>query len=121
MFPHELVRFSDGENEVRITVLSPESADLWEAEIVVQSMFVRGTTLLMLYPSKLEAWARALERLAAGEDATWMESGNGPTVRIFLEGGYDCPDVEIEDESSSMVTVRVPIALEGDWIADHQA
>jgi hypothetical protein len=27
----------------------------------------------------------------------------------------------VEDESISMVTVRVPIALEEGWIADHQA
>ncbi|MBG0568017.1 hypothetical protein [Actinoplanes aureus] len=43
MFPFELVRLSDGENEVRITVLSAESADLWEAEITVQSMFIKAT------------------------------------------------------------------------------
>ncbi|BBH70011.1 hypothetical protein ACTI_66960 [Actinoplanes sp. OR16] len=120
MFPYELVELTDGENAVRITVRSAESAELWEAEITVQSMFVTGSALLMLYPSKLQEWAKALDRLAAGEDATWMESGNGPTVRIRLDGGYDCPEAEVEDESSSMVTVRVPIALEGDWVADHR-
>jgi len=77
LFPYELVRLADGENEVRITVLSPEGADLWEAEITVQSMFVTGSTLLMLFPSKPRSWAQALDRPAAGEDATWMESGNG--------------------------------------------
>jgi hypothetical protein len=121
MFPYELVRLSDDGNEVRITVLSAASASLWEAEISVRSTFVKGRTLLMLFPSKLKSWAQALERLAAGEDVTWMESGNGPTVRIRLDGEYDCPDVEVEDESLSMVTVRVPIALEGDWVGDHQA
>ncbi|MFF0374010.1 DUF5959 family protein [Actinoplanes missouriensis] len=120
LFPYELVGLSDGENEVRIVVLAAESADLWEAEITVRSMFVKGSTLLMLFPSKLRAWGEALDGLAAGSDVTWMESGNGPTVRVRLDGGYDCPEVEVEDESSSMVTVRVPIALEGDWVAEHK-
>ena len=120
LFPYELVRLSDGENELRITVLAPESADRWEAEIAVQRLFGPGSTRLMVYPSKRHSWARALGRLAVGEDVTWMASGNGPTVRVRLDGGYDCPEIEVEDESSSMVTVRVPIALEGDWIADHQ-
>ena len=121
MFPYELVRLSDGENEVRITIVSAESTDMWEAEITVRSMFVEGSTLLMLYPAKLRSWARALDSLAAGEDVTWMESSNGPTIRIRLDGTYDCQEVEVEDESISMVTVRVPIALEDDWVADHRA
>jgi hypothetical protein len=120
MFPYELVRLSDEENEVRITILSAESADLWEAEISVRSKFVNGSTLLMLFPSKLTSWAQALESLAAGTDVAWMESGNGPTVRVRLDGGYECPEIEVEDESNSMVTVRVPVALEGDWVGDHQ-
>ncbi|GLY01349.1 MULTISPECIES: DUF5959 family protein [Actinoplanes] len=121
MFPYELIRLSDDENEVVVTVLAAESPTLWEAEIAVRSMFVSGRTLLMLFPSKFEEWAAALDRLAAGEDIAWMARHNGPTIRVFLDGARDCPDVEVDDESLSMVTVRIPIALEGDWIGDHRA
>lgn len=121
MFPFELVRLTDEENEVRITVLAPMEADMWEARIEVTSLFVKGSTLLVLYGSKLEAWARALDSLADGEDIAWMADSRGPTVAIELEGERDCPDVIVEDETISMVTVRVPIALEGEWINDHRA
>lgn len=50
-----------------------------------------------------------------------MADSNGPTVTIELDGEAGCPEVVVEDESISMVTVRVPVALEGDWINDHQA
>ncbi|MER8044801.1 DUF5959 family protein [Streptomyces sp. NPDC094032] len=120
MFPFELVHLTDEENVVRITVLEPMGDDMWEAEIEVTSLFVKGKTLLVLFSSKLDAWAEALKSLAEGQDIVWMSEHNGPTVRIELEGGNDCPDVIVEDETISMVTVRVPIALEGDWITDHK-
>ncbi|MET7642795.1 DUF5959 family protein [Streptomyces sp. NPDC005426] len=120
MLPFELVRLTDDENEVRITVLSAIDSAFWEAEIVVTSLFVKGSTLLVLSRAKLEAWDRALERMALGEDVTWMEPDRGPTVSVQMEGERDCPEVVVEDESISMVTVRIPIALEEGWIADHQ-
>ncbi|MEU8965540.1 DUF5959 family protein [Streptomyces sp. NPDC048491] len=35
-------------------------------------------------------------------------------------GEHDCPEVVVEDESGSMVTVRVPLVPLDDWIADHR-
>ncbi|MFG2912333.1 DUF5959 family protein [Kitasatospora sp. NPDC048298] len=121
MFPFELVRLTDFENEVRITVLSSEGSAFWEAEIAVTSMFVKGSTLLMLSRAKLEAWQQALESLKLGHDIIWMQTDRGPTVSVQLDGERDCPDIIVEDESISMVTVRIPIALEEGWIAEHQA
>ncbi|MFI6863167.1 DUF5959 family protein [Streptomyces sp. NPDC050421] len=120
MFPFELVRLTDSENEVRITVFSAMDSAFWEAEIAVTSLFVKGSTLLVLSRSKLESWGRALEQLALEQDVIWMASDRGPTVSIQLDGERDCPEVVVEDESISMVTVRIPIALEDGWIADHQ-
>ncbi|MET9463679.1 DUF5959 family protein [Streptomyces sp. NPDC006544] len=74
----------------------------------------------VLYASKLESWADALDRLDAGEDVAWMEMSNGPSLFIRLTGEHDCPEVVVEDESGSMVTVRVPIVPPDDWIADHR-
>ncbi|MFB6615484.1 DUF5959 family protein [Streptomyces sp. NPDC085524] len=120
MYPFELVRLTDFENEVRIVVLSPMDSTFWEARIEVTSMFVKGSTLLVLSRPKIEAWVQALERLSLGQDVVWMESDRGPTVTIQLEGERDCQEVVVEDESISMVTVRIPIVFEDGWIADHQ-
>ncbi|MFD0402443.1 DUF5959 family protein [Kitasatospora sp. NPDC127121] len=121
MSPFELVRLTDSENEVRITVNSLEDSDFWEAEIAVTSLFVKGSTLLMLSRAKVESWRQALESLQLGHDIIWMRTDRGPTVSVHLDGERDCPDIVVEDESISMVTVRIPIALEEGWIADHQA
>ncbi|MFF0432984.1 DUF5959 family protein [Streptomyces sp. NPDC004327] len=120
MFPFELVRLTDDENEVRVTVLSPMGDDLWEAEISVASLFVKGATLLVLYDSRLQAWKEALVSLSQGRNIDWMSESNGPTVTIELEGENGCPDVVVADESISMVTVRIPVALEDGWIAENQ-
>lgn len=93
----------------------------WEAKIEITSLFVRGATLLVLSRPKLESWTQALEALSLGQDITWMQTDRGPTVSIQLEGERDCPEVVVEDESISMVTVRIPIALEEGWVASHQA
>ncbi|MEU0073175.1 DUF5959 family protein [Streptomyces sp. NPDC006332] len=121
MFPFELVRLTDFENEVRIVVQSSMDGGFWEAQIEITSLFVKGSTLLVLSQSKLEAWAQALDVLSLGQDVTWMQMDRGPTVSVQLEGERDCPEVVVEDESISMVTVRIPIALEDGWISDHQA
>ncbi|GAA5022412.1 DUF5959 family protein [Streptomyces siamensis] len=49
-----------------------------------------------------------------------MEMSRGASISIQLRGERDCPEVVVEDASGSMVTVRVPIALPDDWIADHR-
>ncbi|MFC8958005.1 DUF5959 family protein [Streptomyces sp. NPDC057101] len=121
--PRELISLADDEgNSVTVNVLGRDpgwSAGL-EAEIVVQTPFVSGRIDLILYSSKLESWADALDRLDAGEDVAWMEMSNGPSVFIQLVGEGDCPEVVVEDESGSMVTVRVPLVPPDDWIADHR-
>jgi hypothetical protein len=121
MFPFELVRLTDFENEVRIVVQSSMDDAFWEARIEITSLFVKGGTLLVLSRAKLDSWGQALEALSLGRDTTWMWTDRGPTVSVRLEGERDCPEIDVEDESVSMVTVRIPIALEEGWIADHQA
>ncbi|MFI6404746.1 DUF5959 family protein [Streptomyces sp. NPDC050548] len=121
--PRELISLADDEgNSVAVNVLGHDSS--WapglDAEIVVRTPFVSGRTDLVLYLAKLEAWAAALDRLDAGEDVAWMEMSRGPSIRIHLTGERDCPEVVVEDESGSMVTVRVPIVPPDDWIADHR-
>ncbi|MFC9886128.1 DUF5959 family protein [Streptomyces pilosus] len=121
MFPFELVRLTDFENEVRIVVQSSMDDAFWEARIEITSLFVKGGTLLVLSRAKLDSWGQALEALSMGQDVTWMRTDRGPTVSIQLEGERDCPEIVVEDESISMVTVRVPIAVEEGWIDDHRA
>ncbi|MFF3171161.1 DUF5959 family protein [Streptomyces sp. NPDC057900] len=121
--PRELISFADDEgNSVTVTVLgrAPGWPAVLEAEIVVRTPFVSGRVDLALYTSRLESWSAALDRLDAGEDVAWMEMSRGPSIFVQLTGERDCPEVVVEDESRSMVTVRVPFVPPDDWIADHQ-
>ncbi|WP_326682884.1 DUF5959 family protein [Streptomyces sp. NBC_01237] len=121
--PRELIALADDEgNSVTVSVLGRDprwSAGL-DAEIVVRTPFVSGRIHLVLSASKLDSWAGALNRLDAGEDVVWMEWDRGPSISLQLTGERDCPEVVIEDESGSMVTVRVPLVPPDDWIADHR-
>ncbi|MGF1430991.1 DUF5959 family protein [Kitasatospora sp. LaBMicrA B282] len=121
--PMDLVVLADDEgNSVSVRVLGrhPRWPAGLAAKIVVETPFVRGCLDLALSASKLEAWGHALDRLDAGEDISWMEMSRGPSVFIQLTGERACPEVVVEDETVSMVTVRVPIDLPEEWIADHR-
>ncbi|MET7941817.1 DUF5959 family protein [Streptomyces sp. NPDC005302] len=121
--PRVLISLADDEgNSVTVNVLgrNPRWAAGLDAEIVVGTPFVSGRCYLALSVAKLESWSDALDRLDAGEDVGWMEMSRGASLFIQLAGERDCPEVVVEDESGSMVTVRVPISLPDDWIADHR-
>ncbi|WP_344591152.1 DUF5959 family protein [Actinomadura vinacea] len=121
--PMDLVVLADEEgNSVRIRVVGPMPS--WPAglaaEIIVETPFVSGRTDLVLDDRKLRSWAEALDTLDAGEDIAWMRMSRGPSVSIRLTGERDCPEVVVDDETRSMVTVRVPVDLPDDWITDHR-
>ncbi|MYX01016.1 MULTISPECIES: DUF5959 family protein [unclassified Streptomyces] len=121
--PRVLISLADDEgNSVSVYVLgrSPRWAAGLDAEIVVKTPFVSGRIDLSLYVARLQAWADALDRLDAGEDVAWMAMSSGPSIFIQLTGERDCPEVIVEDESGSMVTVRVPLVPPDGWIADHR-
>ncbi|MER8097358.1 DUF5959 family protein [Streptomyces goshikiensis] len=121
--PRELISLADDEgNSVSVIVLgrNPRWTTGLDAEIVVKTPFVSGRIDLALYVARLESWANALDRLDAGEDVAWMEMSRGPSIFIQLTGERDCPEVVVEDESGSMVTVRVPLVPPDGWIADHR-
>ncbi|MEU5622580.1 DUF5959 family protein [Streptomyces tendae] len=121
--PRELISLADDEgNSVSVNVRgrSRSWAAGLDAEIVVKTPFVSGRIDLALYVARLESWADALDRLDAGKDVAWMEMSRGPSIFIQLTGERDCPEVVVEDESGSMVTVRVPLVPPDDWIADHR-
>ncbi|MEU1512160.1 DUF5959 family protein [Streptomyces sp. NPDC005811] len=121
--PRDLIVLADDEgNSVTVTVQGrhPRWAVGLEAEIVVDTPFVAGRIPLVLSVSKLKGWGDALHRLDAGEDAAWMEWDRGPSIWVRLSGEHDCPEVVVEDESRSMVTVHVPLLPPDGWIADHR-
>ncbi|GGS93791.1 MULTISPECIES: DUF5959 family protein [Streptomyces] len=121
--PRELISLADDEgNSVTVRVLgrNPRWTAGLDAEIVVRTPFVSGRVDVALYVARLESWADALDRLDAGEDVAWMEMSRGPSLFVQLAGEYGCPEVIVEDESGSMVTVRVPLVPPEDWIADHR-
>lgn len=119
----ELIALADDEgNSVTVSVLgrNPRWSAGLNAEIVVRTPFVSGRVDLALSNARFKSWADALNRLDAGEDAAWMEMSSGPSIFVQLTGERDCPEVAVEDESGSMVTVRVPLVPPDDWIADHR-
>ncbi|WP_328876059.1 DUF5959 family protein [Streptomyces sp. NBC_00287] len=121
--PRELISLADDEgNSVAVNVLgrNPRWTAGLDAEIVVKTPFVSGRIDLALYVARLDGWARALDRLDAGEEVAWMQMSSGPSVFIQLTGDRGCPEVVVEDESGSMVTVRVPLVPPDNWIADHR-
>ncbi|CAM5655850.1 hypothetical protein SALBM135S_00962 [Streptomyces alboniger] len=118
-----LIRLADDEgNSVAVDVLGPLSgwSESLSAEIVVTTPFVSGRVGLVLSPARLESWARALDRLDAGENVGWMARERGPSFFVRLTGERGCPEVIVEDESGSMVTVRVPLDPPDGWIDDHR-
>ncbi|MGZ0202693.1 DUF5959 family protein [Streptomyces sp. RM1] len=121
--PTRLISLADDEgNSVTVDVLglNPRWSAGLRAEIVVRTPFVSGRIDLALSASRLTDWAGALDRLDAGADAAWMEMDRGPSLFVQLDGERGCPEVVVEDESGSMVTVRVPVVPPDDWIADHR-
>ncbi|OMI35838.1 hypothetical protein SPAR_29796 [Streptomyces sparsogenes DSM 40356] len=121
--PRELISLADDEgNSVTVSVLgrNPRWAAGLNAEIVVKTPFVSGRIDLALSASELEDWADALDRLDVGVDVAWMEMSRGPSIFIQLNGERGCPEVVVEDESGSMVTVRVPLVPPDNWIAGHR-
>ncbi|PZG24153.1 hypothetical protein C1I95_01175 [Micromonospora craterilacus] len=119
----DLIVLADDEgNSVSVKVLGRHRSwpNALAAQIVVETPFVRGRIDLALWTSNLREWAQALDRLGAGEDIAWMRMSRGPSVFIQLTGERDCPEVVVEDEFGSMVTVRVPVVLPEDWVTQHR-
>ncbi|MGW4837878.1 DUF5959 family protein [Streptomyces globisporus] len=117
--PSVLISLADDEgNSVSVYVLG--RSPRWTAGLVVKTPFVSGRIDLALYVARLRAWADALDHLDAGEDVAWMAMSSGPSIFIQLTGERDCPEVIVEDESRSMVTVRFPLVPPDGWIADHR-
>lgn len=127
--PMNLVLLSDEEgNSVCVRVLGPYPKDpeapglpaMLKAELILDTTFVSGREELALWASRLGEWERVLAKLEAGEDAGWMTVGSGLSLSIELQGKRDCPEVVVEEVTTSMVTVRVPMDLPEDWIPDHR-
>ncbi|ARF73214.1 hypothetical protein B7C62_13755 [Kitasatospora albolonga] len=121
--PRDLISLADDEgNSVTVRVLgrSPTWASGLDAEIAVRTPFVSGRLDLPLSVADLNSWGDALDRLDADEDVAWREMSRGPSLFVQLVGERECPEVIVEDEGGSMVTVRVPLVPPDDWIAAHR-
>ncbi len=122
----DLINLSDGHNGVRVHVLGRRDSgnlplhDLLDAELIVESSFISGRIRICFYPPDLEKWALALDSLGTGRSIEWLDTGNGPTVRIeFPDGDTDSPTVLVEDGSSSGTTAAVPVALDSGWVQEQ--
>ncbi|WUX26685.1 DUF5959 family protein [Streptomyces sp. NBC_01438] len=80
--------------------------DLLDAEVLVTSGFVSGRLAMALRPSDLESWARALDRLSAGQDICWRDDDHSPEIRIQpYNEEHETVAVRVEDLGSSCVSV----------------
>jgi hypothetical protein len=106
------------DNGVTVTVLGPNASGGLDAEIVVDTPFVSGRLDWRLTAWELGDWAKALDRLDAGEDITvhtkLLDFG------IRLNGDHDCPEAVIHEAQGSMVAVTVPFVPRDGWIADRR-
>lgn len=126
--PVELMSLTDGEQGVTVRVVGGMSFsgtdryDTLRAEIVVCTGFVSGRVELYLNAYDLDRWAEVLESVAAGEKATWLESGRSPRIMIdpTAENGSGCTEVSVYDVTGSQVVVTVPLVDRPDWDAHHQ-
>lgn len=123
----DLIRLSDGDNSFRVQVLGRRGPgilpihDLLDAEIIVESSFISGRLHICFYPSALEAWSLALDALAAGQNVEWLDTGNGPVIRVELPNdNCDVPAVLVEDAPSSGTSATIPIALDDGWIEEQR-
>ncbi|MEU1784181.1 DUF5959 family protein [Streptomyces abikoensis] len=123
----ELISLSDGDNSFRVRVLGRRSPgvlhlhDLLDAEVLITSSFVSGRLATALRPSDLESWARALDRLSAGQDICWRDDDHSPEIRIQpYNEEHETVAVRVEDLGSSCVSVFIPLCLEEGWIDEQR-
>ncbi|MFE5862265.1 DUF5959 family protein [Streptomyces virginiae] len=119
----DLIDLSDGDNSFRVRVLGrrspglPHLHDQLDAEVLVTSSFIAGRLAMTLVPSDLEAWSRALDALAAGQNVCWRGDDHSPEIRIEPhDEEHECVAVRIEDLGRSCVSVVLPVGLEEGWI-----
>ncbi|MGV9340277.1 DUF5959 family protein [Streptomyces sp. NPDC003688] len=124
----ELIHMSDDEQGVTLRVIGgirfSESGDYdaLRSEILVSSEFLNGRVELYINAHDLDSWSKVLEALAAGQSATWLESGRSPRVRIAPPEGSEsgCTEISVHDVTGSQIHVTVPVAVEPDWIERHR-
>jgi hypothetical protein len=123
----DLISLSDGDNGLRVRVLGrrspgvPHLHDQLDAEVLITSSFVSGRLEMILFPSDLEDWSRALDHLAAGREICWRDDFHSPEIRIRPHDDvHGTPAVRVEDPSSSCVSVFLPMNLEEGWIDEQR-
>ncbi|MGW0844528.1 DUF5959 family protein [Streptomyces sp. NPDC002787] len=123
----DLINLSDGGNSVRLRILGRHRPgilpvhDLMDAEMIVGSEFINGSFRVHFFLRDLKAWSSALDSLENGQNAEWLDTGNGPTIRIeCAESDHHDTTVFIEDTSGSYATAILPIALNPGWIQEQR-
>jgi hypothetical protein len=125
--PTDLIRLSDDDSSLRVCVLGRRRPgvlplhDLLDAEILVETSFIRGRLSICFYPANLEEWSRCLAALRAGQDVEWLNQGNGPMIRVeWPEDNGEIVLIHVQDATGSGASASIPIVLESDWIQQHQ-
>jgi hypothetical protein len=102
---------------LRIRGTYPESDDLLEGELRIDTTFVTGRLQIWLARETLDSWRDTLDVLDAGDDVVWDTGTRGPIVSFeHKESGRLA--ATIRDPDASMVTVTVLVPLYDDWFDD---
>ncbi|MGW9596330.1 DUF5959 family protein [Streptomyces chartreusis] len=116
----DLIHLSDGENSFRVRVLGRRMPgvlprhDLLDAEVLIESGFVRGRLDLSVFPDDLDV-------LATGRDVCWINNDRSPEIRLqALNEEHETPAVHVEDVARSCISVILPLSLEDGWIDDQR-
>ncbi|GHE54128.1 DUF5959 family protein [Streptomyces capitiformicae] len=122
-----LINLSDSSNSVRLHLLGRQTPgilpthDLMVAEVIVGTNFISGSCRVYFFLSNLEQWSSALNSLENGQDAEWLDTGNGPTIRIECARSNDDDSIiAIEDTSDSSAKAFIPMAVHPGWVQEQR-
>ncbi|MEU3795325.1 DUF5959 family protein [Streptomyces fructofermentans] len=80
----------------------------------------RGQQYGRMAPDDLESWSEAVEALAGGRDAVWMNGGRNPEIRFEQSGRAGSAVFVVADAAASGSSVRVLARLPDEWSDEHR-
>ena len=91
--------------------------DLLEGQLEVWSTFISGTTRHVFFREDLRAWADVLDRLEAGESASWLaESGRTAEVHFDTSELPDVWIIEVDEPLGARAKAEMVVDVRDGWI-----
>ncbi|MFI2415815.1 DUF5959 family protein [Streptomyces sp. NPDC018947] len=118
----ELFQFADEGQSVTVKVRCDApwtngEERYYQAEIVLQSSFVKGRVRLVVSPADLDEWERCLDALEAEEGANWPIGDRSAWMDIVPNDPFE---VTVHDSPSTGIAVLVPVDVAEDWLEQNR-